>query len=350
MGHFYKFNTYFFTSVGFIFLFAISSITSLAQVTFSGGVAPTMCVGDPSYVAISNIVISENANADFTNIDGVNRTFRLSPTAASRYEFEPGFGSVVFAGTGSGSVTESINVTSTLITVTISESDNVNESGLNTITISGLRVRAITTSSSLLLERAAMGTITLNGFVTGTDIPSSSLVSNNPPSTSNAGSNQTGASAVCGSTTTLNASAPAVGTGQWSFVTTDGLGVINNINNRLSQFDGSFGFTYVLRWSVTNGVCTPSTSDVSIHFDQNPSISEAGPIQNICGSTSTSLNADAPTVGTGQWSFISNPDGLGAIGNVNNRNSAFSGASGSNEVGILSITFCEALAAKPSIT
>ncbi len=102
MELFCKFSRYFFVRGTALLFLILGAFSSLAQVSFSGGVAPTVCVGDPSYVTISNIVFSENANTDFTNIDGANRTFRIAPAVASRFEFEPGIGAVVFSGTGSG--------------------------------------------------------------------------------------------------------------------------------------------------------------------------------------------------------------------------------------------------------
>ncbi len=304
------------------------SVKAVAQVNLSGGVAPVMCVGDLSYVTISDIVVAETSNTDF-DIQNTNRTIRIDVSAGSRFQFQPGIGSVSFTGTGSGSVTASIGVTATRITITLIESSNTNAGGLNTITISGVRVRAITAAASLLLRRVSGGNpLTITGFPVNTNIPSSSLVSNAPPSTADAGTDQIGANAVCGGSTTLNAANPSVGTGQWSFVVNPGGGNITNINNRLSSFTGTPGQTYELQWTVSNGVCTPSTDNVIIQFDASPSSASAGGNQIVCG-TVTSLNATAPGVGVGEWSLISNPDGLGAIGDPYSPTSMFSGAAGS---------------------
>jgi Na+-transporting NADH:ubiquinone oxidoreductase subunit NqrC len=292
---------------GFLFF----SVNSAAQVSFSGGTAPTMCVGNPAYVALSDIVISESGPIDFTGIIGTDGTFSIEPTLASRFEFEPGFGSVLFEGEGDATVAASIIVTATTITVTLSETTNDNEAGvglLNKITISGIRVRAINAAASLLLERVnPASTIIINGFSVGTDISTSSLVSNAPPSVAEAGPAQN----VCGTLTTLSADAPVVGVGQWSFVSNpDALGAIGDINDRNSLFSGAAGSTYVLQWTVSNGVCAPSTDNISIHLDGIPTPANAGPSQQKCNNGSFTLAGNTPTIGSGSWSVVSGSAGI----------------------------------------
>ncbi|HTH55438.1 MAG TPA: hypothetical protein VL728_05290, partial [Cyclobacteriaceae bacterium] len=146
------------------------------------------------------------------------------------------------------------------------------------------------------------------------------------PSTANAGPDQT---TICGTSATLSGNVPAVGTGQWNFASggnPDGLGIIADINNQASGFSGTAGISYTLVWTVTNGTCT-STDQVVIKFNAAPTASNAGPDQSLCA-TSTTLAANAPTTGTGIWSFSSNPDGLGVIADVNNRLSGFTGTIG----------------------
>jgi gliding motility-associated-like protein len=159
------------------------------------------------------------------------------------------------------------------------------------------------------------------------------------PTVSAAGSDQNG---VCG-TVSLNANAPVIGTGQWSFApggNPDNLGNITDPANRQSNFNGSTGVTYVLRWTISNGTCTSSTDDVQIQYDPTgPTPANAGTDQSICG-PSTTLSGNSPTSGTGQWSFApgGNPNGLGVIADVNNQVSSFSGTVGQTYILLWTIT------------
>ncbi|MFN8166428.1 MAG: T9SS type A sorting domain-containing protein [Bacteroidia bacterium] len=138
------------------------------------------------------------------------------------------------------------------------------------------------------------------------------------PSNANAGSDQT----ICGvATTNLSAIAPTVGTGAWTIISGTGGNVATPTSNS-SSFSGINGTTYILRWTVSNPPCSPSTDDVSITF--NPGLTAfAGSDQNLCGVTSTTLNATQPTVGNGTWTIVS-----GSGGTLNNPTSSSSGFSG----------------------
>ncbi|UAY50643.1 PKD-like domain-containing protein [Ferruginibacter albus] len=148
------------------------------------------------------------------------------------------------------------------------------------------------------------------------------------PTTANAGANQT-AAATCGLTTvTLAANTPTVGTGVWSIQSGTG-GTVTDVNNPTSTFSGVAGNTYVLRWTISNSPCTSSFSDVTITFNQLPTTADAGPDQidaATCGLTTITLAANTPTTGTGKWNIVSGTGG--AINNINNPSSTFSGVAG----------------------
>jgi hypothetical protein len=128
------------------------------------------------------------------------------------------------------------------------------------------------------------------------------LVAN--PTTAVAGSNQT----VCGTSATLAANSPTVGLGAWGIISGSG-GSVTSPTSPTSTFTGVVGNTYKLRWTITNTPCTASSSDVDITFTDNPTVSDAGSNQDICG-TSATLAANTPTIGTGAWSIVS---GIGGI-------------------------------------
>ncbi len=98
------------------------------------------------------------------------------------------------------------------------------------------------------------------------------------------------------------------GVGQWSFApggTGDGLGVISDVNSRTSVFTGTAGQSYTLRWTITNGVCPASSSDVTINLQQSPTVSDAGLDQENCNSGVFTLSGNSPVIGTGVWSIVS---------------------------------------------
>ena len=129
---------------------------------------------------------------------------------------------------------------------------------------------------------------------------------NQNPTVADAGPDQTGA-AMCGlTTTTLAANTPAVGTGAWSIVSGLG-GTVTTPTSPTSTFTGTAGTAYVLRWTISNAPCTPSTDDVNITFNQNPTVANAGPDQTgaaMCGLTTATLAANTPAVGTGAWTIV----------------------------------------------
>ena len=124
------------------------------------------------------------------------------------------------------------------------------------------------------------------------------------PTVADAGADQN----VCGTSTTLAANIPAVGTGQWSIVSGAG-GSFADEFDPATTFDGTAGTTYVLRWTISNGVvCAPSTDDVTIAFEEMPAGTDAGTDQQVCG-TSLTLAGNTPTSGTGVWTVVSGSGG-----------------------------------------
>lgn len=130
---------------------------------------------------------------------------------------------------------------------------------------------------------------------------------NQNPTLANAGPDQTGAP-TCGLTTvTLAANTPSIGTGSWSIVSGAG-GSFSNAASETSDFSGVAGTAYVLRWTIDNAPCVSSTDDVAVTFNQDPTVSNAGPDQTgaaTCGLTTVTMAANTATIGTGAWTIIS---------------------------------------------
>ncbi len=151
---------------------------------------------------------------------------------------------------------------------------------------------------------------------------------NQDPTVSNAGPDQLN---LCGTTsTTLAGNTPVVGTGLWTIVSGTG-GTITTPASATSTFTGTAGSTYVLQWTISNSPCTASSDQVTITFNQNPTVSNAGPDQlNLCGTTSTTLAGNTPVVGTGLWTIVSGTGGT--ITTPASATSTFTGTAGSTYV------------------
>ncbi len=143
---------------------------------------------------------------------------------------------------------------------------------------------------------------------------------NQSPTGANAGPNQS----VCGTSATLAGNTPTIGTGSWSIISGVG-GTVTTASSPTSGFTGVAGTTYTLRWTIANAPCVSSTDDVVITFVANPTTSNAGPDQNLCG-TSATLAGNTPTVGTGSWSIISGVGGT--VTTASSPTSGFTGVAG----------------------
>jgi hypothetical protein len=120
------------------------------------------------------------------------------------------------------------------------------------------------------------------------------IITNNNPSTANAGADQ----AVCTTTATMAASAPTSGTGAWSLVS--GSGTITTPSSNTSGLTALGSGANTFRWTVTAS-CGTSTDDVVI-TNNIPTTSNAGTDQNLCGGTTGTLAGNAPGGGeTGLW-------------------------------------------------
>jgi len=135
----------------------------------------------------------------------------------------------------------------------------------------------------------------------------------NPPTTSNAGTDQTNA---CQLNAQLDGNLPDVGIGTWTLISSPAANSatisIDNINtNNTSISDPSHLGTYTFRWTITNGtVCSVSTSDVDITFTDNPpSTPLAGNDQDLCDASTITMAGNDPVIGIGTWSQFSGQGG-----------------------------------------
>src|SRR5690606_29675124 len=140
------------------------------------------------------------------------------------------------------------------------------------------------------------------------------------PTVASAGADQT----ICGPSATLAANTPVVGQGKWTIQSGSGGGFLDD-EDPATTFSGDPGETYVLRWTISNGVCADSFDEVTIHFDEAPTTADAGGDQEVCGNSAT-LAANTPATGTGKWSVVSGAGG--AFVDNEDPNTTFNGVPG----------------------
>ncbi|MEI6822068.1 MAG: T9SS type A sorting domain-containing protein [Bacteroidota bacterium] len=145
----------------------------------------------------------------------------------------------------------------------------------------------------------------VNGTCNSTDTVTINVY--NLPTVADAGSSQF----YCNATTfNMNGNTPAAnhGIGTWTKVSGPASYTITSPNSPTTTITGVTTGTYVFRWTISNGNCTSSTSDVTITNYIAPNTSIAGPLQNVCG-TSTIMAANMATSGTtGTWTQVSGPN------------------------------------------
>jgi len=130
----------------------------------------------------------------------------------------------------------------------------------------------------------------------GTDVSDTVVITNNLV-TANAGTDQT----VCSSDAVLNANTPSAGQGTWYAPIASGVSFDDTHDPNTTAHNLPHGVT-TLTWEIDNNGCTNS-DDVDINND-SATDSDAGSDQDIC-SDQTTLHANNPIYGTGEWSVAS---------------------------------------------
>lgn len=133
---------------------------------------------------------------------------------------------------------------------------------------------------------------------------------------------------VCAANTTLAGNTPTVpATGLWSLVS--GSGTITSPNSPTSTVTGLGFGNNVFQWTITNGPCGITTSQVTIaRFNPAAAAANAGADQALCTAlassvASTTLSGNAPvTPATGSWSVVS---GTATFANASSANTTVSG-------------------------
>ncbi|MBL0046784.1 MAG: PKD domain-containing protein [Bacteroidetes bacterium] len=157
----------------------------------------------------------------------------------------------------------------------------------------------------------AIGSVTLTLTTTGNGscpaaVSTKVVTIANAPTVANAGPDQI----VCGTTTaSLVGNVPIVGTGLWTIVS--GTATIANPTSPTTTISGlSPGNSVSLQWTISSPLCISTNDVVTINADLLPTTANAGNDLNLCMATTATLAANAPLVGTGQWSIVSGPGSI----------------------------------------
>ena len=152
-----------------------------------------------------------------------------------------------------------------------------------------------------------------NGLVCTPSVAYDTVTYFENPTTATVGTDQS----LCGLTSnSLGGNTPTVGTGIWSQTSGPGTTIFSNASDPLSTATVSDSGTYVYTWTISNGVCTPSTANISVTLYGIATVATVPANQSVCGLISNTLGGNTPTTGTGTWAQVSGP-GTTTFSNVN---------------------------------
>ena len=267
-------------------------VCSAISGTVSGG--GTICAGSSSVVSVTlsggtppYTVTLDNGGGTQTGASPLN--FTVSPATTTTYSVTSATDSGGCPATVSGSATVTVNQPPTTATVggpqmicvggtTAGLGGNTPTSGTGSWSVvgggTGTFNPSASTPNATFTHTGGAGPIVVRWTISNSPCPSSSadvtITISQPPTPANAGPDQT----VCGSSATLAANTPSVGTGTWSVVS--GSGSFANSNNPNTTVSGLSVGANVLRWTITSGACPASSDDVTITSGSATTVSALG--------------------------------------------------------------------------
>ncbi len=160
-------------------------------------------------------------------------------------------------------------------------------------------------SPSTTMTGLIPGTYVFNWLITnGTCLSSVDQVQVNVSAIATTAAAGSDASYCNQSSITLAGNTPAVGTGAWTLVSGPAGSTITTPAAPNSTVTGLIpGSTYTFQWTITNGVCPPSTDQVIVSVLVDLTNIITAPVTLICSGQTVSINGDVPTGGTGSYSY-----------------------------------------------
>lgn len=110
-------------------------------------------------------------------------------------------------------------------------------------------------------------------------------------------------------TTTLAGNQPiGLASGLWTVISGPNTPTLANNTQYNTGFSSLIEGTYMLTWTLSNGNCPPSVDTLLVNvFD--PPTANAGPNQDLCDTSATTLAGNIPAgTATGRWSIINGPN------------------------------------------
>ncbi len=296
---------------------AVNACGAAAQRTFNvtingPGTVPTFSTLSPTLTICNGATVPALPTTSTNSITGSWNPTSISNTASGIYTFTPSVGQCA------ESYTVNVTITQTTHSIAGPDQNGVATCGTNMITLAantptnGIGQWSIYTgtggnfsaigSPNSTFTGVAGNTYQLIWTITNGSCPSSKdtvqIKFNLPPTsaTAYAGVNQ----AICtpiSTLVTLGANMPSVGTGTWSIVSgpSTALSQFSSVTDNLATFTPAGGTgVYILRWSITNAPCLPSTSDVTITVTATSNLAVNGD-NNTLTINSGTVNIHAPT-------------------------------------------------------
>ncbi|SHM24163.1 conserved repeat domain-containing protein/gliding motility-associated C-terminal domain-containing protein [Chitinophaga jiangningensis] len=126
-----------------------------------------------------------------------------------------------------------------------------------------------------------------------------------------------GDATICGTSYTLQAERPTAGTGVWSQSSGPNNATFDDPANPNATVSGLIEGTYVFVWTTSNGpVCPPNSQQVTIRVNAGTTTANAGPDQQLCNTTSTTMQANTPGQNeNGNWQQIAGPSQANILNN-----------------------------------
>ena len=174
-------------------------------------------------------------------------------------------------------------------------------------------------SGSSTATVSAEGTYTYTWTISnGTCTPSTATVSVTyyaVPTTATVGPTQ----GICGVLTSdpLGGNTPVAGTGAWSQTSGPGTSTFSNVSDPAATATVSVVGTYVFTWTISNGVCPPSTAAITVNYILSPSGGGISHISYCASAGSGTLSVTGVSnVNQYQWSLPTNLTGSSVLSSI----------------------------------
>ncbi|MDQ6473090.1 gliding motility-associated C-terminal domain-containing protein [Flavobacterium sp. LHD-80] len=147
-------------------------------------------------------------------------------------------------------------------------------------------------------------------------------IANTPPE-ANAGPDQE----LCGTTVTMAATASSGAIGTWTRISGLGGYTISDEHDPNAVFTFAYSGYYIFRWTINAEVCGEAFDDINLTIGIPPVAANAGPDQNICGSTSITMAGSSydSFFESGQWSVLTGSPNQPNIVNPSSPNTVING-------------------------